>query len=154
MVKKATFIVKADISQAVFNCLRQLDSYDKRTSDSIRKIVKDSTESVFAGAVQRVPARTGALKKSIRMRFEDTPTNTIGVVYTKEPTAHLVENGAGPVPVLMPVKKKALHPGGSGYFFTRANIPARKARPFMKPAMDAERLRFEAKVREAVTKTC
>ena len=100
MAKKATFIVKADISQAVFNCLRQLDSYDKRTSDSIRKIVKDSTESVFAGAVQRVPARTGALKKSIRMRFEDTPTNTVGVVYTKEPTAHLVENGAGPVPIL------------------------------------------------------
>lgn len=153
MAKKATFIVKADISQAVFNCLRQLDSYDKRTSDSIRKIVKDSTANVFAGAVQRVPARTGALKKSIRMRFEDTPTNTVGVVYTKEPTAHLVENGAGPVPVLMPVKKKALHPGGSGYFFTRANIPARKARPFMKPAMDAERPRFEAKVREAVTKT-
>lgn len=153
MAKKATFIVKADISQAVFNCLRQLDSYDKRTSDSIRKIVKDSTENVFAGAVQRVPVRTGALKKSIRMRFEDTPTNTVGVVYTKEPTAHLVENGAGPIPVLMPVKKKALHPGGSGYFFTRANIPARKAHPFMKPAMDAERPRFEAKVREVVTRT-
>lgn len=153
MARKATFIVKADVSQAVYNCLRKLDAYDQKTSDNIRKIVKDSTANVFAGAVQRVPVRTGALKKSIRMRFEDTPTNTVGVVYTKEPTAHLVENGAGPVPVLMPVKKKALHPGGSGYFFTRANIPARKARPFMKPAMDAERPRFEAKIKRAVTNT-
>ena len=153
MARKATFIVKADVSRAVYNCLRKLDAYDQKTSDSIRKIVKDSTANVFAGALRRVPVRSGALKKSIRMRFEDTPTNTVGIVYTNEPTAHLIERGAGPVPVLMPIKKKALHPGGSGYFFTRASIPARKAKPFLKPAMDDERPRFEVKVREAVTKT-
>lgn len=153
MARKDTFIVKADVSQAVYNCLRKLDAYDQKTSDNIRKIVKDSTANVFAGALRRVPVRSGALKKSIRMRFEDTPTNTVGIVYTNEPTAHLIERGAGPVPALMPIKKKALHPGGSGYFFTRASIPARKAKPFLKPAMDDERPRFEVKVREAVTKT-
>ena len=145
------FYVKADISDAVFKCLSKMDSYDKATSDRLQSIVIDGTKNVMNRAMNNVPVKTGKLRSTIRMDITENRKNRVtGIVYTKCPYAHLVENGAGPIPALVPVKKKAMHPGGTGDYFKIASIPARKAHPFMKPAMDAERPIIERKLREAL----
>lgn len=151
-------VIKANLSDAVWKCLKQMDQYDERTSRGIREAIKRGTTNVYRRAISNVhdvpkPGRrtSKGLKQSIKMRFSDTEKTTAGVVYTNNPVAHLVERGAA-MTVIVPVRKKALHPGGSGYFYKKATIPARPPHPFMQPAMDAERENIEEAVKEVLSK--
>ena len=106
------------------------------------------TGRVFEGAVSRVPKKTGKLASSIKQEFRPTPHGLQGYVKAMDPIAHIIEFGAAGS-VVIPIRKKALHPGAEGWFAAHAIIPQR-AHPFMKPAMDAVRPELERAVKEAV----
>ena len=144
-------IVKANISEEVYKALVRIDRFNVATQESIRKAVREKTLEVYRLTIAHAPYKKGKLKSSIQMEIGNTKRGTQGIVKTDDPVAHLVENGTAHS-VVIPVVKKALHPGGSDHYFKRAVIPPRRAHPFMRPAMDAVRPTIEQAVKEAIEK--
>ena len=87
--------------------------------DAINGAVLVTTKAVQAGAKARVAVRTGRLKKSIRRRFDKSRGR--GTVTATAPHAHFIELGT-------------IH---------------HDARPFMAPAVEAERGPHDARMRAA-----
>lgn len=143
----AKFIVKADLSAKMFRALADIHQYNEATQQELRRIVHDKTQEVYETAVHNAPYRTGKLRASIRMDVE----GAMGTVYTNYPIAHLIEYGAKGA-VVVPIRRKALHPGADGWFMAKAVIPYRSAKPFLKPAMDKVRPSIESAIKEAITK--
>jgi HK97 gp10 family phage protein len=108
--------------------LRNMDRYNTRQAVKIEQAVSTSTKNIAKGARQRIPVRTGDLKKSVRSNFDVRQIQ--GVVRAKEYYAHLVEFGAAAVP--------------------SKNIPKRNERPFMRPAFEDEKPALIRGIREAV----
>ena len=134
--------------------LGQLKAYDGKAALKVEEAVSTSTKNIAKGARQRVPVRSGKLKKSIRSRFDKRAVT--GYVQARQPHAHLVEFGAKGATV-EPKSKKALKipwSGGMGvggtYFAASAKIPARKERPFMRPAFEDEKPELIKALKEAV----
>lgn len=107
------------------------------------------TGRVFEGAVSRAPKKTGKLAGSIKQEFRQGRNGLQGYVKAMDPIAHIIEFGAAGS-VVIPIRKKALHPGAEGWFAAHVVIPQRAAHPFMKPSMDAVRPDLETAVMEAV----
>ena len=129
--------------------LAQFRSYDEQTQEKLRACVQKSTSNIMLGAKRRVRIHSGNLVKGIAMTY-NTSKNT-GTVRAKSPHAHLVEFGARAVHEV-PDRAKALKvPGGSG-FAASANIPARAAKPFLRPAFEEEKGNLIQSVTEAVRK--
>lgn len=129
--------------------LAQFRSYDEQTQEKLRACVQKSTSNIMLGAKHRVHVKSGNLVKGIAMTY-NASKNT-GEVRAKSPHAHLVEFGARAVHEV-PDKAKALKvPGGSG-FAAAANIPARAAHPFLRPAFEAEKANLIQSVTEVVKK--
>lgn len=143
----AKFIVKADLSAKTFKALADIHQYSEATQQELRRVVHDKTQEVYEAAVHNAPYRTGKLRTSIRMGVK----GAVGTVYTNYPTAHLIEYGAKGA-VVVPIRRKALHPGADGWFMAKAVIPYRSAKPFLKPAMDKVRPSIESAIKEAITK--
>ncbi|HBR33188.1 MAG TPA: hypothetical protein DD734_01030, partial [Firmicutes bacterium] len=91
--------------------LGQLKAYDGKTALKVEEAVSASTKNIAKGARQRVPVRSGKLKKSIRSRFDKRAVT--GYVQARQPHAHLVEFGAKGATV-GPDSKKALKIPWSG----------------------------------------
>ena len=134
--------------------LDQIKAFDGKSRLKIEEAVSTSTKNIAKGARQRVPVRSGKLKKSIRSRFDKRAVT--GYVQARQPHAHLVEFGAKGATV-EPKSKKALKipwSGGMGvggtYFAASAKIPARKERPFMRPAFEDEKPELIKALKEAV----
>ena len=72
-------------------------------------------------------------------------------VYTKNKVAHLVEFGAVAT-VSIPTHKKAMKPGGQGWFMAKAIIPKRAPHPFMQPAIDIVRPTIREAIKEAIVR--
>lgn len=129
--------------------LAQFRSYDEQTQEKLRACVQKSTSNIMLGAKRRVHVKSGNLVKGIAMTY-NASKNT-GEVRAKSSHAHLVEFGARAVHEV-PDKAKALKvPGGNG-FAASANIPARAAKPFLRPAFEAEKANLIQSMTEAVKK--
>ena len=144
-----SFWVSTNITAEVKKALGDITKYDADTRQRLDGVVRDMTGRVFEGAVSRVPKKTGKLAGSIKQEFRPTPHGLQGYVKAMDPIAHIIEFGAAGS-VVIPIRKKALHPGAEGWFAAYAIIPQRAAHPFMKPAMDAVRPELERAVKEAV----
>ena len=129
--------------------LAKIKQYDAQTQAKMRGAVQASTSNIYAGAKRRVRVRSGGLQKNITMEYNDA-TNT-GKVRAKSPHAHLVEFGARAA-MDRPKSKKALRIDANGIrrFADGAKIPARKAKPFMKPSFEQEKPNLMRSVQEAV----
>lgn len=145
-----TFYAKVDRSE-LSRCMRQLGAFDGRARLKVEKAIHSGTKAVGRDARQKVPRRTGKLRKSIRTSFKSRTIT--GTVKAMAPHAHLIELGAKRA-IARPKKKKALRiqQFGLNRFAMRAKIPARQARPFMKPAYDANEQRIIEDVKKAVQK--
>lgn len=139
------FWVMTNRSAAISSAVYGIESYKTHVQDNIKKALRESTMSVYKAARDRVPERTGLLKKSITMRLSTSGLS--GVVEAKSRYGHLVEFGAGPA-LIEPKKAKALHIKGK--FYSNAFIPERKPHPFMKPAAEQEKGKLEARITEAI----
>jgi HK97 gp10 family phage protein len=141
--------------------LDQISAYDGRTAAKIENQVEKSTKNVKAGAVQRVPVRSGDLKKTISARFDRRTISGYvkagrypGAQKGGVPYAHLVELGAGPVTIKSKTPLRIAPPGaeaaGLNEFSYTVNIPARGKQPFMEPAFNAEKPDLIRGLKEAV----
>lgn len=148
MSKGRGFRVYFDVPE-LEKTLSQIKAYDGKTALRVEEAIDISTKNIANGARRRVPVRSRQLKKSIGSRF-DKKTVT-GYVTARKPHAHLVEFGAKSATV-KPERKKALKIPWSGgtYFAAKADIPARRERPFMRPAFEDEKPKLIKRVREAV----
>lgn len=144
-----SFWVHTNISEEVRKALGDITQYDEATRQRLTDVIRGKTGDVFNKAVQMAPKPTGHLASTIVEEFQPTAHGLQGFVKAKSHVAHLVEFGARGT-VVVPVRKKALHPGASGWFAAHATIPQRAAHPFMKPAVDAVIPSLESAVREAV----
>ena len=136
----AVFTVKVpegELSKAI----RQISAWDGKTRLRVEAALKRGTNAVYREARQRVPIRSGKLKKSIRQRFSTVKLE--GQVFSNQPYAHLVEFGSR--------KKKALRFFRGGPVFTkRARIPAQSGKPFFKPAYDYVEPQLIQEVKKAI----
>lgn len=132
----AKFVVTAS-SADLAKCLSQIGALDGKSRLAVEKAMQRATKRIKAGAIRRVAVRSGELKKSISSGFSATKLQ--GVVRAKKPYAHLVEFGAKAV-TIKPKEKKAMKiPFGEEYIVRKkVSIPARKPRPFIIPAYEAE----------------
>ncbi len=144
-----TFWVTTNVTAEVKKALGDVTKYDKDTQQRLDGVVRDMTDRVFKEAVSRVPKKSGKLASSIKQEFRPTPHGLQGYVKAMDHLAHIIEFGAAGA-VVVPARKKALHPGAAGWFAAHAIVPRRTAHPFMRPAMDAVRPDLEKAVKEAV----
>lgn len=135
--------------------VRQIKYYDGKTALKVEEQVKKSTRVIGDGARRRVRVLSGDLKKSISTRF-DAKTIT-GYIAARQPYAHLVEFGAKATVTKPTRQRKALKipwKGGLGiggmYYATKADIPKRRERPFMRPAFEEEKPNLIKGIKEAV----
>jgi len=87
----AVFTVKVpegELSKAI----RQISAWDGKTRLRVEAVLKNGPNAVAREARQRVPVRSGKLKKSIKTRFSTVKLE--GQVYSNVPYAHLVEFGS------------------------------------------------------------
>ncbi len=110
--------------------IRVLNMVRSSVLKRVEAAVVESARAVQRGAKDRVPVRTGVLKKSIRVSLKkerllaEVGPRWKGRVH---PLAHLVEFG---------------HLARNGRFVA--------ARPFLLPAWEGERAHFEKRIKEAV----
>lgn len=139
------FWVNTDRNTAITKAIKDIDKYSRGVQENIRGAIKSTTESVKIAAKERVPVRTGELKKSIE--GEMSKDGLSGFVCAKSPVAHLIEFGVS-ASYVEPKNAKALKIGDS--FVKYAVIPERKARSFMRPAADSEKQNLEKRIKEAL----
>lgn len=127
--------------------LGKIKQYDLETQNNIKKAVQNSTKNIMLGAKRRVRVKTGRLLQHITMTYDEN--RNIGKVIAKSPHAHLIEFGARGA-VETPKNKKALKVRGG--FIEKANIPVRKAYPFLRPAFEDEKPNLTKAIEDAIQK--
>lgn len=141
------FRIYSNLSEEAFHALRDIDKYNAETRERIKKAVRQGTSDICEDAKHRVPVKSGDLKASIG--YEMRRNGSQGVVYAKSKKAHLLEFGTGPA-VIIAKRRKALKYGDR--FSRRVFVPAKKAKPFMRPAIESKRPEVERMIMEAVEK--
>lgn len=131
--------------------VRKLKIYDSNSRLKIEGAIQKAGRSIRDDAKTKVPVRTGTLRDSIGARFNGGKMQSVVKAdYNKAPHAHLIEYGVAQT-AIRPKNKKALKftAGGSVRFVRKEVIlPARKARPFMNPAFQAEKPKVEAEIKK------
>lgn len=140
-----SFWVNTNKNKAITDAMADLDKYTDKTQKRITGAISDTTNAVRDKAAERVSVKTGTLKKSITAKM--SKSGNAGFVSAKARHAHLVEFGARAA-FVMPKKGKAIKLGNR--IVHHAMVPARKAKPFMRPAADAEKVNLEKRITEAV----
>jgi hypothetical protein len=139
------FVVSTKIPK-VQDAINDIGAFDGRARLRIEKAVSDSTLNIKQGAIERVRVRKGSLRKSIKSSFRASGPS--GTVYSKRPTAHLIELGVKPHKISARGKTALVINGD----FVRKGVshPGFTAKPFLRPAYEDEKPRFIRKVEEAV----
>lgn len=109
-------------------------------TDPISKAIAESTEAVWADAVTRVPINTGELQRSIGKRV--TPTSGEVGFSSKRFRREWKKAGWRALFVENGTKGSPAH-----------NIPPQPARPFLRPAFEANREWIMQRHRRAVAET-
>lgn len=148
MANGYTFYAQVDRTE-LNKALRQIDFWDGKTRLKVEAAVATGTKRVAADARRKVPRRTGTLRKSLKSSFKRR--GCTGLVKAMSPVAHLIENGVK-TSIAEPQKKKVLKffSGGKLYYRRWTMIPARRARPFMKPAYEANVNKIIDDIKKAV----
>ena len=130
-----TFYAQVDHTE-LSKAMRKISFYDGATRTKVEDAIAAGTKRTGSDARRKVARNTGSLRRSIRTSFKRK--NCTGLVKAMAPHAHLIENGVK-ASVAEPKKKKVLRINAGGLLrYTKwAMIPHRRARPFMKPAYDA-----------------
>ena len=136
-----------DLTKALDN----ISAWDGKTRLGVENALQGSTKNIAKGAKQRVAMRSGKLKKSIKTGFDRRKPE--GTVRAKTAYAHIVEFGSKAY-VTQPKSKKALTISSGGKTFIRksAKIPARKGRPFIKPAFEQEEPKLVSNIKKVLNK--
>lgn len=130
--------------------IRKLKIYDSNSRLKIEGAIQQAGRNIRDNAKIRVPIRTGTLKRSIGSRFNGNKLqSTVKADYNKAPHAHLIEYGVSQTVIRPKTKKVLKFTAGSSVQFVRKEVilPARKARPFMNPAFQAEKPKVEADIK-------
>lgn len=133
--------------------IKKVGAYDGKTRLKIEEAFRESLKNIKNGAQRRVPKRTGELRKSITYGFRRKDMS--GYVAARKPYAHLVEFGAKGASA-KPKNKKALTVPWAGTgtgginLSASADIPARRERPYMRPAYEDEKPELLKSIKEAV----
>lgn len=162
--------MKLDITPVNKELKKALDSitfYDRESFRRIEKALDDGSKAIERGARQRVPVKSGKLKKSIFSKLDKNEASAY--VGAKAPHAHLIEMGVKAKEVDLSktetLSTKRARKGSKAMdvsaaqvpttkrttgYATKIKIPARAPRPFMKPAFDEERPKIVRAFEEAV----
>lgn len=132
--------------------IAKIGRYDGKTALKVEEAISNSTKAIGRGAKSRVHSVTGNLKKAITTKF--TKNTCTGEIYTKSPKgnhSHLIEFGVK-ASTSKPKAKKvmAIDVQGQRFFRKKTSIPARSARPFMRPSFEDEKPNLIANVIKAV----
>ena len=128
------FIMKVSTSE-MSNAIQSINAYDGKSRLGVEKALQDGAKHVASGAMQRVAVRSGKTKRSIKNSFSRQKLES----YVKATThnAHLIELGTKPHSLSKGAKRKIMVINGhpvSG----EVTHPGTRARPFMRPAFEAE----------------
>lgn len=147
MMKFLAKVTSSDLTKA----MSSISAWDGETRLAIENALQDSTKNIARGAKQKVAQCSGKLKKSIKTGFDRRKPE--GLVKAKTPYAHIVEFGAK-AHIVRAKNKKALSISAGGDLLLRksAKIPARKGRPFIKPAFDAEEPKLISNMKKVLNK--
>ena len=126
-----------------------LKIYDATKRIALEDAIEDSVKDMAKVARQKVPVDSGKLKKSIFSKMNRQIFT--GYFGAKAHHAHLIERGVK-ANTIKPSAKKALafSSGGAQVFATSANIPARAAHPFIRPAYDEVLPKLIQRIRRAM----
>ena len=141
--------IRANLEECTYKAISDISKYDDETKQRLQNVVRDKTDALADAAIKNVHVLTGKLMAGIQREYDLTPEHATGKVIAKAPHSHLIEFGhrGG---LVIPVRKKALAPGGDGWFMSHAGIPAQPAHPFMQPAVDQVQPEFDAALKEAI----
>lgn len=129
--------------------MQKIDKYNGKMVLAVEKAISKGCKRVADGARSRVPRRSGKLRNSIKSKY--VRYDNYGFVAAYMPHAHLIELGVKKV-TAKPKKAKAMAIDEFGIrtYRQKVNIPARRARPFLKPAFEAEGPNIVSDVAKAV----
>ena len=130
--------------------LRSISMYDGKSRLRIEKAVQSAVGKMKYQAEKGISNKSGNLKKSLFSSFHRAECT--GYFGAKAPHAHLLEMGVNPSTAKPKKKKTLLLIGiqGNLIYPTRAKIPRRYPRPFIRPAYEKERPGFVSELKKAV----
>lgn len=155
--KISTQATNKEIQKAV----QDIGIYDGKMRLAVEKAVRNGGQRVGRGAKNRVAARSGKLKRSIRTSFSRVKIESSVKVYM--PHAHLIEFGTKPHALTKGSSRDAaraqkrrkthvLVVNGRPIDGSHVVHPGSKARPFLRPAYESEVGRIIKDVKKAVEK--
>lgn len=127
--------------------LSSISIYDAKARLRIESAVETTVKEMARLAREKVPVRSGQLKKSIFSSFKKV--GCTGYFGAKAPHAHLIEMGVSASQTKLKTKKLLKFNEGQT-FIKSAEIPKRSERPFIRPAYEQERPAFIRRLAEAV----
>ena len=122
----------------------------KEYGKDIRKAIQKSCLSIKRQAMQNLASngsvKTGHLRRSIAYKT----TMTEGIVHTSNVAYAIgVEKGTRPH-TIRPKNKKMLYWQGASHPVRQVNHPGSKAKPFLIPALEAEKPKFIQNLKDAI----
>ena len=124
--------LRTNLDEETFRAVADITQFDALTQERLRDVIRQKAAEVQQRAITMAPKNTGRLASEIKL-------------------GHLVEFGAVAT-VSIPTHKKAMKPGGQGWFMAKAIIPRRAPHPFMQPAIDIVRPTIREAIKEAIVR--
>jgi HK97 gp10 family phage protein len=128
--------------------LKDISIYDAKARLRIEAVVAQSTKNITKGAKQRASKKSGGLRRRIKGSFYKK--DVVGYIRSYAPHSHLVEFGAAATTTVLERKKALTMPYADHPFATKAKIPKRRERPFLRPAYEDEKNDLIKNIKQAV----
>ena len=146
MARAKGFYIKSDLTDAIKKAVGDVGKYDGETQKRLKNAIREGTRELLRASKRKARVgETGNLVKGIEMEYDEK--NNRGFVKSTAHHSCLLEYGVNPS-FAVPKERKVLK--FKGVFSRYALIPARKARPFMKPALDETEPKIIKALKEAV----
>ena len=138
MARAKGFYIKSDLTDAIKKAVGDVSKYDGETQRRLKGVIRKGTQDLLRASKRKARVgSTGNLVKGIEMEYDEKYNR--GFVKSTANHSFLLEHGVNP---------SFAFP--KGVFSRYAFIPARKARPFMKPALDEVEPKIIKALEEAV----
>ena len=146
MARTKGFYIKSDLTDTIKKAVGDVGRYDEATQRRLKNAIRMGTQDLLRASKRKARVgKTGNLVKGIKMEYDEKHNR--GFVKSTAKHSFLLEYGVKPS-FVEPRKKKVLK--FKGVFARYALIPARKGRPFMKPALDETEPKIVKALEEAV----